>query len=163
MVDFLFRRIILVILVHILLYKALLNRIGLDNKLIWPQITDDALRISAIAQLPWLLIRVFSLLFLAVNIKILLSKPLFDFDVGPWGALLDFGIAHHRVGGAIPIVAHFSVELPRVAYFLRIFYFFETMLHLDALVYVFYLVQDFGWNLIAALEDFKRLVLYNEC
>ena len=160
MVDFLFRRIIiLIVLVHILLYKPLLNWVGLDNKLIWSQITDNALWISAITEFSGFLIGVLSLLFLAVNIKVLLSEPLLYFDVGSWGSLLDFGIAHHGVSGAIPIVTHFSVELARVAYFLGVFHFFETMLHLDALVNVFNLMQDFGWNLIAALKNFKRLVL----
>ena len=90
------------------------------------------------------MIGVLSLLFLAVNIKVLLSEPLLYFDVGSRGSLFDFGIAHHGVSGAIPIVTHFSVELARVTYFLGVFHFFETMLHLDALVNVFNLMQDFG-------------------
>lgn len=90
------------------------------------------------------MVGVLTLLFLAVNIKVLLSEPLLYFYIASWGSFFDFGIAHHLVSGAVSIVTHFSVELARVTHFRGVFYFFVAMLQLDALVNVFDLMQDFG-------------------
>lgn len=160
----LFRWLIL-ILIHVLLYEPLLYRIGFNDKLVWPYVTHNALRIPAVAQLSLLLIWVFSflLLFLAVNVEILLSESLFNLYRSTRGWFLNLGIANHRIFGTITIITHFSVEMTGVSNLndlLFILNFLNTGLDLDTLIDVFNLVENLGWNLITTVEYFERLVFY---
>ena len=101
---------------------------------------------------------------MAVNVKVLLSESLLDFYLNSGGNFLDFGIAYHRILWTLAIIAHFTIELPRIAnwYDIDILFllnFLNTGLNLDALIDVFYLMEDLGRNLIAAVQYFERLVL----
>lgn len=135
------------VLVHILLNQALLDWISFYYELVWAQIAYNTLRIPAVAQFPWILVRILLGFWLAVNVKVLLSKPLLNLDIGAWIRFLNFSIGDHNAGGTFPIIAHLPAELHRVAFF-AIFNQLELLLHLNARVDVFQLVEDFCWNLI---------------
>ena len=85
---------------------------------------------------------------MAVNVKVLLSESLLDFNRHSRGSFLNFGIAYHRILWTLAIIAHFAIELAGVSNrnidILFLFDFLNTGLDLDALIYVFYLVEDLG-------------------
>lgn len=147
-----------VLVIFLVLVDILLDWISFDNKFIWSQIANDGLGVSAVAQFSIvLLIRIFFglMFFLAVNVKVLLCEPLINFYRHVGGSFFGSLIYHWGVSRNLPIIAHFSMKLPwDTLFFLD---FLHARFHLNALIYIFNLLEDFSWNLISAIYLFETL------
>ena len=137
-----------------MLHGALLDGIRFYYEFIGTQVTDNTLRITAVAQFfRLLLIRIFFrlLFFLTVNVKILLCKPLLYLYRHIW-CFFNFLIHQCQASRTLPIIAHFPLKLPwnSLLYFF-ILDFLHARFYLNALIYILNLLEDFGWNLIPTI------------